>query len=90
MPGAQDQVGLEPVQGLLAQSYPLLLVEAGSVLALAGGGKGGEAGGVVAVRGLQVGGQFRLGREGGGGESRGGGVAPLLLSRESRSDQTER
>ena len=36
--GTQGQVGAEPVEGLLAQAGPLLVVELGGVLALAGGG----------------------------------------------------
>ena len=64
--GPQGQVGAEPVEGLLPQARSLLVVELGRVLALAGGGQRGEAGGVVAVPGLQVVGQLGVGGEGGG------------------------
>ena len=64
--GVQGQVGAQPVEGLLAQAGALLVVELGRVLALAGGGQRGEAGGVVAVSGLEVVGQLGVGGEGGG------------------------
>ena len=43
------QVGLQPVEGLLAQAGALVVVELGRVFALAGGGQRGKASGVVAV-----------------------------------------
>jgi hypothetical protein len=73
----QHQVGAEPVEGLLAQASLFLVVERGGVLALPGGGLRGVAGGVVAVVGRQVVGQFGVGGEGGGIQA---GVWPLELS----------
>jgi hypothetical protein len=58
------RVSGEPVERLLAQTGPLLVVELARVLALPGGGQGGVAGGGVAMTGLQVVGQFRVGSEG--------------------------
>jgi hypothetical protein len=60
----QGQVGTQPAQRLLAQTGAVLVVEPGGVFPLASGGEGGGAGGVVAVAGLQVFGQFGLGLEG--------------------------
>ncbi len=65
LPGAQSQVGAEPVEGLLPLSYSLNVFELGRVLALGGGGQRGGTGGVVAVCGLQVVGQLGVGGEGG-------------------------
>ncbi len=70
VPGVQ--VGSQPVQCLLAQTGAIFLGEAGRVLALAATGQGGGAGGVVAIGGAQVGGQFRGVCESNFKEARGG------------------
>src|SRR5262249_30851948 len=66
-----------PVQRLLAEAGPLLLVELAGPLAPPGGGKGGAAGGVLAGGGARGGEQLRGGLEGAGVEARRGGVALL-------------
>jgi len=53
--GVKGQVGAEPIEGLLPQPGLLLCVEFSSILALAGSGQGGSAGGGVAVLNLQSG-----------------------------------
>src|SRR5262249_33175681 len=56
----QRQVGLEPLQGHLAQARPLLVVEVRRVLTLPGGSQRRVAGCVVAEQRPQVVGQFGL------------------------------
>jgi hypothetical protein len=61
--GTQGQVGAEPVEALLPQADSFLVVELGCVLALAGGGQRGKAGGVVMVPGPEVVGRLGISRE---------------------------
>ena len=69
------QLGLEPVEGLAAELGLGGVVGRRVVLALAGGGQGGGAGGVVAVLGLAVVAELRVGLQGLGPEPGGGGMA---------------
>ena len=64
----------------MRQASALRVVELGRVLALAGGGQRGEAGGVVAVVGPQVVGQLGVGGEGGGVQAGRGVVQFLALA----------
>ena len=75
---SQGQIGAEPVAGLTPQARPLLVVELGCVLAVAGSGQRCVAGGVVAVPGPEVVGQLGVGREGGGVQL--GGLLVELLA----------
>ena len=75
MPRARS--ALSQSRAWLAQACRSRVVELGGVLALAGGGQRGEAGGVVAVPGFQVVGQLGVGGEGGGVQA-GRGVMELL------------
>src|SRR5262245_19660350 len=72
---------------MLAQAASPLLVEVLAVLALPNAGEGRNARGGVAVAGLEVGGQLRVGGEGVGVEAGSGGVEALLLPAELREGQ---
>ena len=69
------QLGLQPAEGLAAELRPGGVVGRRVVLALPGGGQRRGAGGVVAVLGLAVVAELRVGLQGLGPEPGGGGVA---------------
>src|SRR5207248_4935917 len=63
-PAIRGQIGPQPIKGLAAEAATLLGIALVRVLALAATSEGGRAACVVAVLGLQVIGQLRLGGEG--------------------------
>ena len=74
--GPGGQLGLEPVEGLPADLGLRRIDGRPVVLALAGGGQRGGAGGVVAVLGPPIGGELRVGLQRLGVEASRGGVFP--------------
>jgi hypothetical protein len=72
------QVSPQPVEGLVVEVGTLLVIQFASVHTFDGGTQGSSTGGVVAMLGIQVVGQFRGGSEGVGEEADGGAVAFLV------------